>query len=192
MWWTPPPPLALTVRAVRVLWLVETLRTKRTLRSSFAMPQLRMRPNGSDKFETLARLHAQDGATEQHPRIELVRREPECDVVDRFQAGAGLAIRLVAGKIEIDFEESVRTEFGGHEVDHARVGCADGGNARLVGADPAVEAHALQRGRPVHRSYRVLRAQADRADRRAAFEEMRPRNGIGIRVQDQVDVALPV
>ena len=83
-------------------------------------------------FQALARLHAQNGATEQHPRIELVRREPERDVVDRFQAGAGMTVRLVAGEVEIDFEESVRAELGGHEIDHAGVGCADRGDACLV------------------------------------------------------------
>ena len=47
MWCTPAPWLALTVRAVRVRWLSDTFRTNRTLRSAFAMPLLRIRPNGS-------------------------------------------------------------------------------------------------------------------------------------------------
>ncbi|MCY1537037.1 hypothetical protein D9M68_725180 [compost metagenome] len=47
MWCTAPPPVTLSVRAVRVRWLSDTFSTRRRLRSALATPRLRIRPKGS-------------------------------------------------------------------------------------------------------------------------------------------------
>ena len=192
MWWTLRPPSVSIVRAVRVRWLSETLSTKRTLRSALAIPALRMRPFGSDSSRLLpgcmpstARQNSThvSSASVGNPRAMWSMRPSGAST-----AGPG----CVAAEVESAFEYPVRAERRIDEIDHAAVRRRDRGQRRLLQAHRAVESCRLQRRGALERAQRIVGGEADRADRRAVFDQMRARKRMRIGVEDQVDAALPV
>ena len=77
-------------------------------------------------------------------------------------------------------------------MDHTVVWRTDSVDVSFIGSDATVESHALECRRAVERANRIVRAQAQRADRGSAFEEIVSREGIRLGVDDQIDLTLAI
>src|SRR5881392_286192 len=145
---------------------------------------------GIRKLEAVAGRHAEHRSAEKHPGIKLVLGQPEGDVVDGLQPGAGVSTCASGTEIKVDGERSVRTQLARNEVDHAAIRRPNRRNLELTRPERAVYSRTLQRGRSIQRPYRVIGKQSCGADRRATLVEARARSRVGLGVEDQIDIPL--